>query len=123
MKGIDYLEETLRIALESPANDNVLRTLRLASLANAYDIRFQRFKQTGNLTNAIEYGYSARKYPQEGQEREYNLFRLPWARHQVGTNRKDLGLENGELTAKIGDAGQTSTEAIWQLKALHLNFG
>ena len=116
-EGIDNLEEALRIASESPMNDNILKALCLASLANAYDVRFQRFKQPEDLTNAIRYGYSARQSPQASRvEREatlYNLSRLLWERYQVGRDRADLNdaetiakeaqgvVENGELTAKI----------------------
>ncbi|KIM47147.1 hypothetical protein M413DRAFT_270404 [Hebeloma cylindrosporum] len=101
-EGIDNLETALGIASESSTSDNTLRSLCLASLANAYDVRFQRFKQAEDLTNAIEYGYSARASPQHGlAEREaslYNLSRLLWERYQMGKVRKDL--DDAEMIAK-----------------------
>ena len=116
-EGIDSLEKALGVASDPSTNDNTLRALCLASLANAYDVRFQRFKQAEDLENAIQYGYYARSFPQAGpSERQaslYNLSRLLWARYQVVKNREDLDgaktvakeaqsmVGNGELKTKI----------------------
>lgn len=116
-EGIDNLETALQIASEPSTRDDMLRALCLANLANAYDVRFQRFNQAQDLANAIEYGYSARESHQTSPiEREaslYNLSRLLWARYQDGKNRKDLDdaetiakealgiIGNGDLKAKI----------------------
>lgn len=116
-EGIDNLETALQNASGSSTNDNMLRALCLATLANAYDVRFQRFNQTQDLTNAIDYSYSLRESHQASPiEREaslYNLSRLLWARYQNGKNPKDLDdaetiakeaqgmVGNGELKGKI----------------------
>jgi len=116
-EGIDNLEKALWVASNPPTNDNILRALCLASLANAYDVRFQRFKQAEDLEHAIQYGDDARSSPQaspsEHQASLYNLSRLLWARYQRMQNRDDLdGAEtvakeaqgmvgNGELKTKI----------------------
>lgn len=116
-EGIDKLEEALKFA--SSANDISLNSLCLPSLANAYDVRFQRFKQEEDLSSAIEYSHAARKIlPKASPERGaslYNLSRLLWARHQQKQDRKDLDeaekiakeaqevVKSGELREKIDE--------------------
>jgi tetratricopeptide (TPR) repeat protein len=101
-EGIGNLERALQIASEVFASDNMLRALCLASLANAYDVRFQRFNQTGDLISAIDYGYSAREShqtsPNERGASLYNLSRLLLARYWLGKNPKDL--DDAEIIAK-----------------------
>ena len=103
----------------------MLRALCLANLANAYDVRFQRFSQTQDLTTAIDYGYSAReshqtRSPIEREASLYNLSRLLWARYQGGKNPKDL--DDAEIIAKeaqgmVGN-GELRTKIFGVLQAV-----
>ena len=116
-EGIDNLEEALKFA--SSANDFPLKSLCLPSLANAYDVRFQQFKQDDDLSSAIEYSYAARQVlsqasPERGPSL-YNLSRLLWARHQQKEDKEDLNeaekiakeamaaVKGGELQKKIDE--------------------
>ena len=123
-EGIDSLKTALQIASDSSTRDDMLRALCLASLANAYDVRFQWFNQVQDLANAIEYGYYARESHQTSPiEREaslYNLSRLLWARYQDGKNRKDL--DDAETIAKeaqgiVGD-GELKAKIFGVLRAV-----
>jgi len=116
-EGIEYLEEALRFASASSTSDEKLRALCLANLANACEVRFQMFGQAEYLTKAIDYGYSAREFPQTSQNERiscmYNLSRLLWTRYQNTGHIKDLidaekitkeaweVVESGEMRAKI----------------------
>jgi len=116
-EGIDSLEEALKFA--SSADNFPLKSLCLPSLANAYDVRFQRFEQDEDLSSAIEYSYAARQVlPQASPERGpslYNLSRLLWARHQQKKDNQDLSeaekiakeaqnlVKGGELQKKVDE--------------------
>jgi len=116
-EGIDKLEEALKFA--SSTDDASLKSLCLPSLANAYDIRFQRFKQDEDLSSAIEYSHAARQIlPKASPERGaslYNLSRLLWARYQQKRDKNDLDeaekiakeaqevVKSGELREKIDE--------------------
>jgi tetratricopeptide (TPR) repeat protein len=130
-EGIDNLEAALKFA--SSANDFPLKSLCLPSLANAYDVRFQQFKQDEDLSSAIEYSYAARQILlQENPERGpslYNLSRLLWARHQQKGDKEDLNeaekvakeaqdvVKDGELQKKVGEilkAVKEKRESEWE---------
>ncbi|KIM47114.1 hypothetical protein M413DRAFT_440646 [Hebeloma cylindrosporum] len=116
-EGIDKLEDALKFA--SSTRDLALESLCLPSLANAYDVRFQRFKHAEDLSSAIEYSHAARQIlPKASPERGaslYNLSRLLWARHQETQDKKDLDeaeqiakeaqgvVKSGELREKIDE--------------------
>jgi tetratricopeptide (TPR) repeat protein len=93
-EGIKYLEEALRFASAPSTNDKELSASCLANLADACEVRFQMVGQAECLTKAIEYGYSAREFPQTGQNERilclYDLARLLWTRYHNEGHIKDL---------------------------------
>ena len=93
-EGIEYLEEALRFASASSTKDKELRAFCFVSLANACEVRFQMSGQAEYLTKAIDYGYSAREFPQKGQNEwiscSYDLARLLWMRYQNAGHINDL---------------------------------
>ena len=92
-EGIEYLEEALRFASAPSTKNKELRALCLASLADACEMHFQMFGQAEYLTRAIDYGYSAREFPQTDKNERipclYNLSRLLWTRYQNAGHIKD----------------------------------